>query len=145
MRVMQTFWLDLSLEVERELDQAIARLKAKRQFAPTLRNGLRLIISLRETENLLVNGEQPAFNALSLIEVMFPKVVQYIASRYHSTELESLRREMVELKQRLDTAATLPAAPKQPVPVAAVEVKKAKKKTDNFANLMKTFGGFSKT
>ena len=146
MRVMHNFWLDLSLEVESELDRAIAGLKAKRQFAPTLRNGLRLIISLRETETRLRNNEQPAFNALSLLEVMFAKVVQFIASRQHSVELENLRQEMEDLRQRLDMASTMPAPvkPRVPAPEPELKVKKTSKPVDVAANFFKSMGGFQK-
>ena len=53
-RKMFKFWLDLDKDDEYELAEEIATLRKNRQFAPTLRNGLRLILELQRGETSLL-------------------------------------------------------------------------------------------
>lgn len=46
-RVVHHFWLNIWKPLEGELDNQVAQLKKQRQFAETVRDGLRLILDLR--------------------------------------------------------------------------------------------------
>ena len=72
-RLRFTFWLDLFKSDERELADHIEELKEKRQFAPSIREGLRLLWSLREKR-------------VDVLEKLFP----WIADHYHAQYAESI-------------------------------------------------------
>ena len=64
-RQQQQFWLDLNKPDEAALSQEIARLKADREFVATVRQGIALVVALRQGD-------------LSLLDEMFPQAVDEI-------------------------------------------------------------------
>lgn len=106
-RKQYVFWLNLWDDVEFSLAQAIAEMKAKRIFATTLRDALRLILALRA-------------GSTDVLEAMFPALIQHMIDSHHAEELERVRAELAELRQRLDvngTARPVRAAVEEPEPV----------------------------
>jgi hypothetical protein len=64
-RQQQQFWLDLNKSDEVALSQQIALLKAYREFVTTVRQGIALVLALRQGD-------------LSLLDELFPKAVDEI-------------------------------------------------------------------
>lgn len=137
--------LDLNNTIDKPMIEAIEPLKKERKFATYLRNGLRLMLSLMDAEQALTSGSLPTFNALSLLELLFPQVCQYIATRAHNTELERLRRELAELRAEVALNGTAAPAPKvlrtssdEPLPELEIKVDRS---TDSGANFFNSIMG----
>ena len=77
------FWLDECIPAEAELGRYVAELTDQRQFAPTIRDGLRLIRELRQGD-------------ISFLFELFPHIMsvierEYLRDRYKaSTEFEAM-------------------------------------------------------
>lgn len=142
-RTIKMFF-DVGKQIEADLYAAAMELRANRQLAPTLRLGLKFFLDLQTAEKQLQRGEQPAFNAISLLELHFPKVVEWIAARFHSQELAQVRGELEALKIRMELMSTLPAPVKIHEPAPEMVIKKSSKKADVAANFFKSIGGFGK-
>lgn len=92
------FWLDLNKQVEADLADAIFQLKRTRQFASTIRDALRLILTLR-------------LGDVSVLEALFPGIVKQLVAANTNHELADLRRELSDLRERVATSAVVtPAA-----------------------------------
>lgn len=122
------FLLDLTKPENFDLAEQIAKLKAVRKFTPMLRDGLRLVLALREGEDALLRDEMPSRASVRMLETLFPRLVKYIADRHHAERLEALQRELAELRARVDIAGVrLPEAERRPAldDIPALEIKKA--------------------
>lgn len=122
------FLLDLTKPENFDLAEQIAKLKAARKFTPMLRDGLRLVLALREGEDALLRDEQPSRASVRMLETLFPRLVKHIADRHHAAQLETLHRELAELRARVDVAGVrLPEIERRPVldDAPALEIKQA--------------------
>lgn len=86
------FWLDSQKSDEKLLHKTINKLKADRQFASAIRDGLRLIVDLR------------AGNTDVLLE-LFPGI------RERLTDQQDIRKEIEALKELLKGQGNKPSAP----------------------------------
>jgi hypothetical protein len=91
-REQQQFWLDLNKPEEAALSQTIVQLKADREFASTVRQGIVLIVALR-------GGD------LSLLDEMFPQVVDEI----FQAGADSVEAKVIDsgVEEKLSTLTTM--------------------------------------
>lgn len=98
-RVMHKFWLDVTRDDEDHLDEYIHSLKLKRRFTQTVRDGLRLIRSLR-------NGD------VSVLLELFPWITDRLAVQQLAQESEgerSIRLQLERIEQLIGQAGTVTA------------------------------------
>jgi hypothetical protein len=96
------FNLNLRRDDENWLAGAIAELRSRRQFRPTIIKALTLFFDLKA-------------GYLDVLYELFPDAVQRIQASYQNAEIEALRREIAELRaQGIQTPG--PAASAAPAP-----------------------------
>lgn len=89
------FWLDVETDEQLILAEEIDGLKSSRQFAPTIRNALRLFIDL-------TNGRID-----SLLE-FFPSIEDYFREKYSTPKPSPATTEFEAIMKRLDQIASQP-------------------------------------
>lgn len=140
-REMHRVWLSNEKPEERDLNRMIALLKEERQYTATIRDGMQLVIGLREAEERLKHGHSPTWEQTRLLEALFPRVVQHVRDMHHSAELERVRAELADLKTRMEVGATAAPVAKAVVsskPVFNLKVSKSDTKpADNLLNSLK--------
>lgn len=101
-RLQFKFWLDAEKADELELAETIEELKSERSFARTVRDGIRLIVALREKD-------------VSVLHELFPWTADTVDtpkkpsdSGQGGSELKALRNEIANLRQSMLQAPTQP-------------------------------------
>lgn len=83
-RQQYVFWLDMNKSDEAALADKIAKLKTCRQFAKTIRDGIRLIEDLRA-------------GRLEVLFALFPDVSEHLQSPLYANEIASLLEQLRQL------------------------------------------------
>lgn len=97
------FWLDLANDIEYEIAEYIADLKRGRAFSAAVRDGLRLIATLRRGET-------------HILEALFPQVVRALVDSHHAEELERLRAELHNLRSGVGVTGIAESIPLRTMP-----------------------------
>ena len=112
-RLQFKFWIDMRSEADQWIVDAIAWLKSERAYTSAVRDGLRLIVSLKQ-------------NDVSVLLEMFPWVKDKLTppAPGGGGELEALRAELAALRTMLtgDTLKMQSAAPGNSKPLAAPKI-----------------------
>lgn len=91
------FWLDANKDDELLLCESIDELKHKRAYTAAIRDGLRLVLTLSRGDT-------------TFLETRFPLVVRKLIEQYYPTrELEDMRKELRDLRERVAVAASAPS------------------------------------
>lgn len=99
-RQQEMFWLEADNPVHQEASKIIRRMKKKRQFNPSVVDGLRLIASLQEGDTSVL------FELFPLLEQQFQT-----ASTPSGGDSDKLLREVETIKQLLANQGAYPASP----------------------------------
>jgi len=100
-RLMFKFWLDMHKPEEEALADTIDQLKQERSFSKTIRDGIRLVVSLRCGET-------------DVLEELFPAVVAAIRGndgKAASEQFNDMLAEIAELKVMVAERQTVKRAP----------------------------------
>jgi hypothetical protein len=104
-REQQQFWLNLNKPEEAALSEQIAQLKADREFVSTVRQGIVLVIALRQGD-------------LSLLDEMFPQMVDRIfQSGVESTSDKDVEEKLTALTTIVKELSVSPKADSGPKPL----------------------------
>jgi hypothetical protein len=127
-RMLVKMWLDLGTPDQQWLADTVIDLRKRRQFARTLREGIALVVTLRQGD-------------FSVLDELFPGVRQ--TSAMPSQEFHELIRAVHELKAQQSRAGTEALPGKLPVPTLAV-ASSAKSNSETVAkNFLSSVKGFA--
>lgn len=127
---MYRFWLNIAKDDEYELAAEIEHLKTERGFTTALRDGLRLILSLRRGE-------------FDVLYELFPGIVERVKNDLLMNALELIRESHEEVKAmrvevaRLKRYAPDEDTPPRPKPAAPVVSSEQKSEGNAVKNLLK--------
>ncbi|MBL8118773.1 MAG: hypothetical protein JNJ78_14670 [Anaerolineae bacterium] len=116
------FWLDSHKPSEKLLHETINKLKADRQFASAIRDGLRLIVDLRAggTEVLLelfpgirerLNRQHDDLNRQHDLSRQIDALEEILKGQGRHHHIHHIRKEIEELKELLEGQGSKPDAP----------------------------------
>ena len=129
-RQMVKFWLDMKHADQQWIAEVVENLRKHRQLARTIREGIALVVTLRQGD-------------FSVLDELFPGVRQ-APSSVPSQEFHELLRAVHELKAQQGRGVPENATPRLPA-ASRVEIASATSKANattvaqNFANSMKSF------
>lgn len=134
------FWLNVADDDEYKLAEECESLKANRGFAPTIRDGLRLILSLRRGE-------------FDVLYELFPGIVDRVKNHlleeafaiiaHMAQEQEALRHEIAALRKQIGTGYVA-GVPAKPPKAQMVSTQSAPGKGNAAQNLIKGITGLAK-
>lgn len=103
-RIRYSFWLDVLKPDEREIDDYIADLKRGRKFAQTIREGLKLVATLRE-------------GRVDLLESLFPFIREHYRKEFEQPRDSDANLEFARImREHAEIIASLKANPSRAEP-----------------------------
>jgi hypothetical protein len=99
-REQQQFWLDLNKPEDAALSKKIAQLKANREFSSTVRQGITLVMALREGDLTLLDEMFP-----QAVDEIFQSGVDSVGTKVDGTDVEEKLTALTTMVKRLSASS----------------------------------------